>query len=592
MRGSDVTDAAATASAGGGSAGAALPRYDGAAFRRSLVESGELTEADLRLVDGFVRQQGMTELRAVLDLGLLSEEALADRLAAHMGVDRWAGEGEEGSEDDAGPAPLTAVMPMAFMRANGVLALPGGVAGDLDGGGSPERVSGVLSGRLGDRLVVSDPSDAGSLGAVLGLCASDPPGILIGTAKRVEAYLERHARDGEASPSRGEDGEADISADLAALRDMASEAPVIRFFNQVVERAMEAGASDIHLERFEREVRLRMRVDGVLMEQSAPAPGMYEALLTRIKIMSNLDIAERRRAQDGRIRMRLRGRNVDMRVSIVPTMYGQDAAIRLQDRQRLAGVELSDLGFTEAQSSALFATAAKSHGILLITGPTGSGKTTTLYAILRRLVGIERKVMTVEDPVEYAMNGVNQIQANPAVGLTFSTTLRHILRHDPDVILVGEIRDTETAQMAFQASLTGHMVLSTLHTNDVASSFVRLVDMGVEPYLVNAAVEGVSAQRLVRKVDREASERAGETVYRGRVAVMEFAAVTAGVKSALVSGADERALAVALEREGFEPMRAGAERLVRAGVTDEAEVARVLGAAEPIESVVDGGVGS
>jgi len=517
---------------------------------------------------------------------------MADRLVGHMGVGRWTGEGDEASEDGEGPAPLTAALPLAFMRANGVLALPGAGVSELDGGGSADRVAGVLSGRAGDRLVVSDPSDAGSLGSVLGACASDPPEVLIGTAKRIEAYLDRHARDGESSSAGGDEGEADISADLAALRDMASEAPVIRFFNQVVERAMEAGASDIHLERFEREVRLRMRVDGVLMEQSAPAPGMYEALLTRIKIMSNLDIAERRRAQDGRIRMRLRGRNVDMRVSIVPTMYGQDAAIRLQDRQRLAGVELSDLGFTEAQSRALFATAAKSHGILLITGPTGSGKTTTLYAILRRLVGIERKVMTVEDPVEYAMAGVNQIQANPAVGLTFSTTLRHILRHDPDVILVGEIRDTETAQMAFQASLTGHMVLSTLHTNDVASSFVRLVDMGVEPYLVNAAVEGVSAQRLVRKLDRAASDRAGETVYRGRVAVMEFAAVTAGVKSALVSGADERALALALDREGFEPMRVCAERLVRAGVTDEAEVARVLGSVEPIESVVEGGGGS
>jgi general secretion pathway protein E len=341
---------------------------------------------------------------------------------------------------------------------------------------------------------------------------------------------------------------------------------------------VEFGASDIHLERFERETHLRMRVDGILHDQPAPAANLYDALLTRIKIMAGLDIAERRRAQDGRVRMRLRGRNVDMRVSIVPTMYGQDAAIRLQDREKLATVSLSELGFADAQIDALYATAAKSHGILLITGPTGSGKTTTLYAILRQLASTERKVMTVEDPVEYAMAGVNQVPVNPAINLTFANTLRHLLRHDPDVILVGEIRDAETAQMAFQASLTGHMVLSTLHTNDVPSSFVRLVDMGVEPYLVNAAVEGVSAQRLLRTLDRAASAKAGEPVYRGRVAVMEFSPVTPAVKRCMLDGAEEQSIRRELMGEGFEPMRVAAERLVERGVTDRAEVARVLGA--------------
>ena len=367
---------------------------------------------------------------------------------------------------------------------------------------------------------------------------------------------------------------------------MASEAPVVRFFNQAVERAMELGASDIHLERFDRRISLRFRVDGLLVDQPPPPARLYEPILCRVKIMGNLDIAERRRAQDGRVRMRLRGRNVDLRVSIVPTMYGQDAAIRLQDRQKLAEISLGDLGFSPAHIRQLVKVAGKSHGILLITGPTGSGKTTTLYAVLRTIVGTERKIVTVEDPVEYAMDGVNQIQVNPTINLTFGNTLRHILRHDPDVILIGEVRDKETAEIAFQASLTGHMVLSTLHTNDVPGTFVRLVDMGVEPYLVNAAIEGVSAQRLLRRLcsacggrgaERESCRTCAGLGYRGRVAVMEFASMTTEVKRCMLQGADEHRIRESLLRDGYLPLRAEAMALVDAGITDEAEVVRVMG---------------
>jgi len=576
-----------------------------------LEERGELTAADFRLADQLARQQGATELRAVLDLGLLSDDALADRLVEHLGAPRFAAESDTDHEpaaqnaEDAASAgaalpperspgdawELSAAASVGFMRASGVLLLRR--AGELDptaaldveahvraaGDATGAEADETIAAARVDAVVLSDPSDHHVTAAVLTPLLHDPPSVFIATRKRVEAFLDRHADDGRLVDADGEGEQADLSADLAQLRDMASEAPVIRYFNQTIERAMELGASDVHLERFERDAHLRMRVDGILHDQPAPAPNLYEALLTRLKIMAGLDIAERRRAQDGRVRMRLRGRNVDMRVSIVPTMYGQDAAIRLQDREKLASVSLTQLGFTDAQIDALDATAAKSHGILLITGPTGSGKTTTLYAILRKLASTERKVMTVEDPVEYAMPGVNQVPVNPAINLTFANTLRHLLRHDPDVILVGEIRDAETAQMAFQASLTGHMVLSTLHTNDVPSSFVRLVDMGVEPYLVNAAIEGVSAQRLLRKLDRAATRRAGEAVYRGRVAVMEFSPVTAAVKRCMLEGAEEQSIRRELLRDGFEPMRVAAERLVREGVTDEAEVARVLGAA-------------
>ncbi len=358
---------------------------------------------------------------------------------------------------------------------------------------------------------------------------------------------------------------------------------------------MEIGASDIHLERFDRRPSLRMRVDGMLTEQTPPPPAMYEPLLCRIKIMAGLDIAERRLAQDGRIRMRLRGRMVDLRVSLVPTMYGQDAAIRIQDRQKLGEIDLTSMGFEEQHVAWLDRTAARSHGILLITGPTGSGKTTTLYAILRRLASAERKIITVEDPVEYAMEGINQIQVNTAIDLTFSNTLRNILRHDPDVILVGEIRDAETAEMAFQAALTGHMVLSTLHTNDAPSAITRLVDMGVEPYLVSAAVEGVTAQRLIRRLcpscanavpARDACKTCNGLGYKGRVAVMERCGLPGPVKRAVAQGAGEREIAELLtEHDRYEPMRAHALRLESAGVTDHAEIERVLGAHAPSEPV-------
>ncbi len=417
------------------------------------------------------------------------------------------------------------------------------------------------------------------------------PRVMIGTQKEIARFLEEQAA--PAAGAGGGEEALDVSSELAALRDMASEAPVVRFFNQAVERAMDLGASDIHLERFDRRVSLRFRVDGILIEQPPPPAALYEAILCRIKIMANLDIAERRRAQDGRVPMRLRGRMVDMRISIVPTMYGQDAAIRLQDRQKLAEIELEDLGFSAGQVGRLVATANKSHGILLITGPTGSGKTTTLYALLRRIKTDELKIVTVEDPVEYAMDGVNQIQVNTAINLTFGNTLRHVLRHDPDVILIGEIRDKETAEIAFQASLTGHMVLSTLHTNDVPGTFVRLIDMGVEPYLVNAAVEGVAAQRLIRKVcvecrneasARERCKACGGIGYRGRVAVMEYSGVTSEMKRLMLQGGEEHRIREALLRSGYLPMRAEAQRLIDEGITDEAEVVRVLGTAAAVEA--------
>jgi len=532
--------------------------FDAATMLEGLERDGLLAASDRRLASEVAARQDCTVIRAMLDLGLIGEDQLAESLARACGAEVWSF-GED-AEESGGPAPsVSGLIAAGYQKSNGLLVLAG------EGEDAPVQ------------LVLSDPAAKHAVRSVLSRLSGRLGGVLIGTQKQIEQVLDRSGSVGD-EPSGG-GGAIDASSEVAQLRDMASEAPVIRFFNQAVERAMDLGASDIHLERFDRRVDLRLRVDGMLLDQPPPPAELYEALLSRIKIMASLDLAERRRAQDGRIRMRTRGRNLDMRVSLVPTLYGQDAAIRIQDRQKLGEVTLEELGFTDAQVGQVLRTAMRPNGMLLVTGPTGSGKTTTLYAVLRRLVTRERKVMTVEDPVEYAMNGVNQIQVNPAINLSFGNTLRHVLRHDPDVILVGEIRDTETAQMAFQAALTGHMVLSTLHTNDVPSSFVRLIDMGVEPYLVNAAVEGVTAQRLLRKLDPKKGE------YRGRVAVMEFSGMTPAIKKRLIEGADERALRECMLADGFVPMEESARVLVERGVTDEAEVARVLG--EPSANEVD-----
>jgi len=375
---------------------AELLAFDAPAFASWLVETSRLADHERRVAEEVARQNGQTFIRAALDLGLISDPALADALAQWTELPRWSPEGDD--------APLTTLAPARFLHASGVLALE-------DGDADTPRV----------RLVVADPADRAALRALLQQLPSDVT-LQIGGHKDIVQRLE--ALETEAAEDDAPGASAlDVSVELGQLRDLASEAPVIRFFNQAVERAMEIGASDIHLERFDRRPNLRMRVDGMLTEQTPPPPAMYEPLLCRIKIMAGLDIAERRLAQDGRIRMRLRGRMVDLRVSLVPTMYGQDAAIRIQDRQKLGEIDLTSMGFEQQHVDWLDRTAARSHGILLITGPTGSGKTTTLYAILRRLASADRKIITVEDPVEYAMEGINQIAALSSDASTTNTTI-------------------------------------------------------------------------------------------------------------------------------------------------------------------------
>ncbi|MDR6214371.1 ATPase, T2SS/T4P/T4SS family [Paracidovorax wautersii] len=371
------------------------------------------------------------------------------------------------------------------------------------------------------------------------------------------------------------ESDADLSRmmqELPAVEDLlesAGDAPIIRMLNALLTQAARDGASDIHIEPYERHSSVRFRVDGTLREVVQPNRALHAALISRLKIMADLDISEKRLPQDGRISLRLGTRAIDVRVSTLPSAHGERAVLRLLDKSgnKLTLEMVGMQGDTLDRFEGLI---TQPHGIILVTGPTGSGKTTTLYAALGRLDATSSNIMTVEDPIEYELPGVGQTQVNSKIDLTFAKALRAILRQDPDVIMIGEIRDFETAQIAIQASLTGHLVLATLHTNDAASAVTRLTDMGVEPFLLSSSLLGVLAQRLVRKLDP-----ADPTGYRGRTGVFEMLLVDDTMRAQIhnrASEADIRATALA---GGMRLMRDDGERLVQTGVTTLEEVLRV-----------------
>ncbi len=400
----------------------------------------------------------------------------------------------------------------------------------------------------------------------------------------------------------------DMEESLEHLKDMASEAPVIRLVNLLIRKALEMRASDIHFEPFEREFKVRYRIDGVLQEMESPPKRLQAPIISRLKLMANLNIAERRLPQDGRIKLRVGGREVDIRLSTIPTLYGESVVLRLLNQEEVI-LDLNQMGFTEDILTRFNRLIRSPYGIILVTGPTGSGKTTTLYGALSKINTADKKIITVEDPVEYQLNGINQVQAKPQIGLTFASALRSILRQDPDVILIGEIRDLETAEIAVQASLTGHLVFSTLHTNDAASAATRLRDIGVENYLIASSLIGVMAQRLLRVlcpkckepvvVDKVLAERIREetgeredltgrtiykskgceecagTGYRGRTVIAELLTVNDTVRRAILKGATEKEIREAGRETGFVPMRENGMRKVKEGITTVAELLRV-----------------
>ena len=461
-------------------------------------------------------------------------------------------------------------------------------------------------------LAMADPLDgfvSGSIAAALGR----PVAIAVAVPIEFEAAFNRLYPESESGQGGAHSGDIVSDAepseeDTERLKDLASEAPVIRLVNQLIARAVETGASDVHIEPFEDRLRIRYRYDGALHEAEPPPARLRAAVVSRVKIMSRLDIAERRLPQDGRIRLSVRGQEVDFRVSTIPSLNGESVVLRVLDRTAVE-FDFVKLGLPDDVRQALERVFDLPNGMVLVTGPTGSGKTTTLYTGLLKLNSTVRNIITVEDPVEYQLAGINQIQVKPQIGLNFATLLRSILRHDPDVIMIGEIRDLETAQIAVQAALTGHLVLSTVHTNSAAATVTRLRDMGVEDYLLSATLKGVLAQRLVRRlcpkckipeptapimIERFGLDRlvppgqeislyrsAGcaecrDTGYRGRRAIAELLVPTQEIDRLIFQRADQGAIERAAVADGMRPIFDAGLLAVIEGDTTIEEVVRCI----------------
>jgi general secretion pathway protein E len=396
--------------------------------------------------------------------------------------------------------------------------------------------------------------------------------------------------------------------DIEQLKDLASEAPVIRLVNLLISKAIESRASDIHIEPFEKDLKVRYRIDGILHDVESPPKKLKAALISRVKIMSKLNIAERRLPQDGRIKLKVLGKDIDLRVSTLPTLYGESVVMRILDKSNTSLYDIRRLGFPEDSLRDFESLIRRPHGIFLVTGPTGSGKTTTLYSALSTINLPDKKIITIEDPIEYQMEGVNQIHVNQQIGLTFASGLRHIVRQDPDVIMIGEIRDLETAEIAVRAALTGHLVFSTLHTNDAPSAITRLIDMGAEDYLIASSLLGVLAQRLVRVIcpscktevhpvpemldeigfrrgdprrgpDRffegRGCDRCSNTGFIGRIGIYELMPINDDIRKLTVGKADSGQIRKKALENGMRSLRDDGWLKVRQGISSIAEVLRV-----------------
>ncbi len=538
----------------------------------ALIDIGKVTRADLDRALEVQKQTGQKLGRILIDLGTISEEDLRLAYSNLLQIPIW-----EKKKDEQ--YPIVEGMPKVFLVTNRILPLK------------------VDDGMMD--VALADPFDS-LLTETISLATNKQVRIFAGCEKDILASLET-LYEGEMKEEDTVTSSIEIMEDVEQLRDMASEAPVIRLVNSVLTKAIEVGASDVHLEVFERNARLRYRVDGVLRELTPPPREIYNAIISRIKILAKLNIAEKRLPQDGRIKMKVAGKEVDLRVSIIPMSHGEGVVMRILDRTAVM-LDLETLGFNQEFLVRFRRMINKPEGMLLVTGPTGSGKTTTLYAVLKEILAPDIKIITVEDPVEYSMEGVNQIQVNPQIDLTFASGLRSILRHDPDVVLIGEIRDRETASIAIQASLTGHLVFSTLHTNDSASAFTRLMDMGMEDYLISSCIIGVLAQRLVRKLCEKCREayipgedlqktvrlKEGECLYRpkgcdacnnmgfkGRKCIAEFLYVDDGIRRLILGHKDSSEIMKEAVKRGTKTLWEDGVESVRNGETTLDELLRV-----------------
>ena len=551
-----------------------------------LVERRLLSSEELDRVAKLQTEQQSPLTRLVVELGLLSEEDLLPVLRDHFDI----------------PVMSLREIPNTTVP----VELPPGIGDFLK---LARMVPVVIEGA--DLVVATtDPLDVSRLHALELAVGMRVKPVLAREKEifaRIEAlYSSSYAPDGgQEALGQQLEGIGD-EEDVAHLRDMASEVPVIRLVNQMLVRALENRASDVHIEPFENQLKVRYRIDGILHEVESPPRQLKAAVISRLKILAQLNIAERRLPQDGRIKTRLAGKDVDLRIATVPTLYGESVVIRLLERGQIFS-ELDTLGFPPESLARFNEMIVKPHGMILVTGPTGSGKTTTLYGVLQKINDPGKKIITIEDPVEYQLSGVNQIHVKPQIGLTFANGLRSIVRQDPDVIMVGEIRDAETAEIAVQAALTGHLVFSTLHTNDAAGAISRLLEMGVQDYLLSSSLLGVLGQRLVRRLCPRCRKEipfaglngvAGEfnlhesralstvweaggcnhcsgTGYLGRVGIFELLPVTSEICKVIVQRADAGAIRGLAMQQGMRLLREDGWDKVRQGVTTLAEVLRV-----------------
>ena len=535
-----------------------------------LLARGQLTPDELERALELQKERGDKLGRVLVDLGFVAQRDVLNALAEQLQIPIAA---------IAGPPPVTPEterLPARFLRQARAVPL-----------------------RIEDStlvLAMADPLDFETIRAAQTVTGLKVRAELALDSEIHDALEKYYAGEAKEDPA-AERAAGDAAGDLEHLRDMASEAPVIRLVNAMIGQAVEKRASDIHIEPFEREFKVRFRIDGVLQDQEPPPRELKAAIISRVKLMAKLNIAERRLPQDGRIKIKTIGRDVDLRVSTLPTLYGESVVMRLLDRSAGDFYDLSRLGFDDHMLARMHHYTSLPHGIFLVTGPTGSGKSTTLYSALKRINKSDKKIITIEDPVEYQMDGINQIHVNTQIGLTFATGLRHIVRQDPDVIMVGEIRDYETAEVAIRSALTGHFVYSTLHTNDAPSAITRLTDMGVENYLITSSVVAVLAQRLVRRIcphcrqpDGEAMNPFGEmtpawrgagcdhcfgTGFLGRVGIFELMELNDEIRKLIMKDADAADLTAAARRNGMRNLREDGWLKVAAGVTTAAEVTRV-----------------
>ncbi len=561
-------------------------------FAANLASSGLLSEEDAQDLLEIQRQQGGSLVQRILDLTRQSEEQALPPLAEAMNLPcRRLGDVEVDAD-------LLALLPAKLVYQYMVLPVE------------------MLNGQL--LVATRDPFRRG-LADALRLASGCRVRFALAPMSDLEKAIKRlYGVGGETIEELLSDDTSSESDDLldADLEELDEEASVVKFVNQIIWEAHQDGATDIHLEPMEKELRIRNRIDGLLVPIPVPAKlkSFQSAIISRLKVMSHMDIAEKRLPQDGRIGLRIRGQEIDIRVSTMPTVYGESVSLRLLMRQStLLGMER--LGLTPNDAESLEKLIRKPHGILLVTGPTGSGKSTSLYTYLNSINSSEKRILTCEDPIEYEIPGINQIQMKPEIGLTFAVGLRHILRQDPDVIMIGEIRDKETSEIAIQAALTGHLVFSTLHTNDAASGFTRLLDMGVEPFLVASSIEALIAQRLVRTLcpdckkvrkadpaylkeiqfpmDRLDEGKLYEAVgcescrgsgYRGRTGIYEILVVTDEIRQQVITREAASSIKASALRNGMQTLRDDGWSKVLKGITTIEEVLRVSEEEEDIES--------